>query len=104
MIKYRKPGRENTMVVVINDDRVTDVEAYLPIAKAFAEDSVQNEEGCISMEVLVDPKVPGRVLYLSHFESEEAFIKSTSGEIFHKWLPKLGQYFVSAEDHIFEVK
>ena len=52
------------MVVVINDDRVTDVEAYLPIAKGFAEDSVQNEEGCISMEVLVDPKVPGRVLYL----------------------------------------
>ncbi len=28
------------MVVVINDDRVTDVEAYLPIAKGFAEDHI----------------------------------------------------------------
>ena len=92
------------MVVVINDDRVTDVEAYLPIAKAFAADSVKNEEGCISMEVLTDPEVEGRVLYLSHFESREAFLKSTQGAVFHKWLPELGKYFVSAEDHIFEVK
>ena len=92
------------MVVVINDDRVTDVEAYLPIAKGFAEDSVQNEEGCISMEVLTDPKVEGRVLYLSHFESREAFEKSTGGAIFHKWLPELGKYFISAEDHVFELR
>ena len=61
------------MVVILNDDRVTDVEAYLPIARAFAADAVKHDEGCISMEVLVDPKTPGRVLYLSHFESEEAF-------------------------------
>jgi quinol monooxygenase YgiN len=92
------------MVVVINDDRVSDVEAYLPVAKAFAADSAANEEGCISMEVLVDQKVEGRVLYLSHFESEEAFLKSTQGAIFHKWLPELGKYFISAEDHVFEVK
>ena len=63
------------MVVIINDDRVTDVEAYLPVAKAFAADAVANDEDCISMEVLVDPKTPGRVLYLSHFESEEHFRK-----------------------------
>ena len=37
---------------MINDDRVSDVEAYLPIAKAFAADAVKNDEGCISMEVL----------------------------------------------------
>ena len=92
------------MVVVINDDRVTDVEAYVPVAKGFAEDSVKNEEGCISMEVVVDPKVEGRVLYVSHFESEEAFRKSTQGEVFRKWLPELGKYFVSAEDHVFEVR
>ncbi len=92
------------MVVVINDDRVTDIEAYLPIAKAFAAESVKCEEGCISMEVLADPKVEGRVLYLSHFESEEAFRKSVQGAVFKKWLPELGKYFISAEDHIFEVK
>ena len=28
------------MVVVMNDDRVTDVEAYLPHAKAFAQDAI----------------------------------------------------------------
>ena len=33
------------MVVIINDDRVTDVEAYLPVAKAFADDAVANDEG-----------------------------------------------------------
>lgn len=92
------------MIVVLNDDRVKDVEAYLPIAKAFAADAVANDEGCISMEVLVDAKTPGRVLYLSHFESEEAFKKHASGATFQKWLPELGKYFISAEDHFFEVR
>ena len=91
------------MVVVINDDRVTDVEAYLPAAKAFAADAVQNDKGCISMEVLVDQKVPGRVLYLSHFESEGDFREHAMGPTFQKHLPELGKYFVSAEDTILEV-
>lgn len=91
------------MVVVMNDDRVTDVEAYVPIAKAFAAESVKNDEGCISMEVLTDPNTPGRVLYLSHWTCEEAFKKSVTGATFRKWLPELGKYFISAEDKIFEV-
>ena len=66
------------MVVVINDDRVTDVEAYLPIAKAFAADSIENEEGCI-MEVLTDPKVEGRVLYLS-FREQRSVREGAPGE------------------------
>ena len=89
------------MVVVINDDRVTDVEAYVPVARAFAADAVAHDEGCISMEVLVDPEVEGRVLYLSHFESEEAFRAHAAGETFRKWLPELGKYFISAKDSIF---
>jgi quinol monooxygenase YgiN len=92
------------MIVVINDDRVKDVEAYLPIAKAFAADAVANDEGCISMEVLVDPEIPGRVLYLSHFESREAFQKHAGGATFQKWLPELGKYFISAADSFFELK
>ena len=91
------------MIVVINDDRVTDVEAYLPVAKGFAADAVENDDGCISMEVLVDPDTKGRVLYLSHFESEEAFRKHAQGATFQKWLPELGKYFISAEDHMFEI-
>ena len=43
------------MVVVMNDDRVSDVEAYLPYAKAFAQDAVEHDKGLISMEVLTDP-------------------------------------------------
>ena len=89
---------------MINDDRVSDVEAYLPIAKAFAADAVKNDEGCISMEVLVDTKIPGRVVYLSHFESEEAFQKNAIGATFQKWLPELGKYFISAEDTVLTVK
>ncbi|MBQ9064620.1 MAG: antibiotic biosynthesis monooxygenase [Blautia sp.] len=92
------------MVVVINDDRVTDVEAYVPIAKAFAADSVKNDEGCISMEIITDPATPGRVLYLAHWESEEAFKRNSTGATFQKWLPELGKYFISAEDKIFEIR
>ncbi len=92
------------MVTVINDDRVTDTEAYLPVAKAFAAETVEKDEGCISMEILTDPGTPGRVLYLSHWESEALFRKSVQGETFKKWLPELGKYFLSAEDHIFEVR
>ncbi len=91
------------MVVVINDDRVSDVEAYLPVAKAFAADAAAHDPGCISMEVLVDPAVPGRVLYLSHFESEEAFKAHAAGATFQKHLPELGKYFISAEDTILNV-
>ena len=92
------------MIVVMNDDRVTGVEAYLPYARGFAADAVKSDDGCISMEVLVDPGTEGRVLYLSHFESEEAFRKHAEGPTFRKWLPELGKYFISAEDHIFEVR
>jgi len=91
------------MVVVMNDDRVRDVEAYLPVAKAFAADAVKNDKGCISMEVLVDPKIPGRVVYLSHFESEEDFRAHAQGATFQKHLPELSRYFLSAEDTIFQV-
>ena len=65
-------------------------------------DAVQNDDGCISMEVLVDPSVPGRVLYLSHFTDEAAFRKHAEGETFRKWLPELGKYFISAKDTILE--
>ena len=49
------------------------------------------------MEVLVDPKTPGRVLYLSHFKSEDAFQKNATGPTFQKWLPELGKYFITSK-------
>lgn len=92
------------MIVVINDDRVSNVEEYLPLAKEFAADAVANDKGCISMEVLVDPTVPGRILYLSHFESKEDFQAHAQGPTFQKHVGKLGKYFISAKDTILEVK
>ena len=47
------------MVIVINDDRVSDVDAYIPLAQAFAADAAANDKGCLSMEVLTDPGVQG---------------------------------------------
>lgn len=91
------------MVVVINDDRVTDVEAYLPHAKAFAQDAMEHDKGLLSMEVLTDPAVPGRVLYLSHFETEEDFRAHAAGATFQKHLPDLAPYFISAQDTILTV-
>ena len=91
------------MVVVINEDMVTNVEEYLPLAKAFAEDAVKNDKGCISMEVLVDESTPGKVLYLSHFESEEDFQNHAQGETFKRHVGGLGKYFISAKDHILKL-
>lgn len=92
------------MIVVMNDDRVKDVEAYVPVAKAFAADAVANDKGCISMEVLVDPEIPGRVVYLSHFETKEDFDAHAMGPTFQKHLPNMAPYFISAKDTFFEVK
>ena len=56
------------------------------------------------MEVLVDESTPGRVLYLSHFETEEDFKNHSQGPTFQKHLPNLGKYFISAKDTILKVK
>ena len=42
------------MITVINDNRVSDREKYLPLAKAFAEESAAVEKGCLGMEVYAD--------------------------------------------------
>ena len=42
------------MVTVINDNRVNNREKYLPLAKAFAQESAAVEKGCLGMEVYAD--------------------------------------------------
>lgn len=91
------------MVIVINDNRVTDVEAYLPLAKAFAEESVQKDKGCRSMEVTIDPQTEGRVVFVSHFDTAEDFKASVGGATFSKHIPAMSRYFLSAKDTILEV-
>ena len=92
------------MVLVINDDKVSDVEAYLPLARAFAEDSVKNEKGCRSMRVCVDPETEGRVVSISEWDSEEDFKASVGGEIFNRHIPAMGAYFLGAKDTILQIK
>ncbi|WP_281549998.1 putative quinol monooxygenase [Murimonas intestini] len=91
------------MVIVINDDRVSDVDAYIPLAQAFAADAAANDKGCLSMEVLTDPGVQGRVVYISRFETKEDFEAHVKGKTFTKHVEKLGKYFLSASDSIYEV-
>ncbi|MCD7868344.1 MAG: antibiotic biosynthesis monooxygenase [Clostridiales bacterium] len=92
------------MVLVINDDRVTDVEAYLPLARAFAAEAVSQDKGCLSMEVLTDPAVPGRVVYMSRFESREDFEAHAKGATFAKHVQIFGKYFLPASDTIYEIQ
>jgi quinol monooxygenase YgiN len=91
------------MVIVMNDDRISDVEAYLPLARAFVEDSLQHEKGCLAMEVTTDPKTPGRVVYFSKWESEEDFRATVGGAIFNKHIPQMGKFFLGSEDSIFYI-
>ena len=91
------------MVIVINDNRVTDVKAYLPLAKAFAEESVRADRGCRSMEVTIDPQTEGRVVFVSHFDSAEDFRSTIGGATFSKHIPEMSKYFISAKDTILEV-
>jgi quinol monooxygenase YgiN len=91
------------VVLVINDDRVSDVEAYLPLARAFAEDSEKNEKGCRSMRVCMDPETEGRVVYVSAWDSEEDFKASVGGEIFSRHISAMGRYFLQAEDTILQI-
>jgi len=86
------------MVTVITDNRVRNRVEYLPLAKAFAEETAASEKGCCSMEVLVDRDQEDRVVFLSTWEKREDFLASVGGEIFSKHIPGMGPYYVSGTD------
>ena len=86
------------MVTVITDNRVNNREAYLPLAKAFAEETAASEKGCFSMEVLIDQDQEDRVVFISAWEKREDFLASVGGAIFSKHIPGMGQYYVSGTD------
>ena len=44
---------------------------YIETAKKFAEDSMQNDEGCLKMEVLEDVLRPDHVFIVSTWDSRE---------------------------------
>lgn len=89
------------MVIVLNDNRVKDVTAYLPLAKAFVEDTLI-EKGCIEMNVGVDHEVPGKVVFVSKWETKEDFLNSIGGPAFQKHIPLMEQYYISGQDIFLE--
>lgn len=89
------------MVTVITDNRVKEREAYLPLARAFAQD-VLLEKGCRGMEVFRDVKATDRVVYISRWDSKEDFEAHVQGNAFHKHIPGMAPYYVSGTDTFLE--
>lgn len=90
------------MTLVITDNRVSDKEAYLPLAKAFAEDG-QHDKGCHEMHVYDDPEVADRVVIVSKWDSKEDFLASVGGPAFNKHIPGMEPYYVSGTDTFLEL-
>ena len=90
------------MIIVITDNRVKDREAYLPLAKAFAEDG-SHDKGCHGMQVFTDPEQADRVVFLSRWDSREDFLAHVQGTSFAKHIPGMGPYYISGTDTFLEV-
>ena len=54
------------MTTVFTTNVVTDRDAYLPLAKAFAEDVIANDKGCHGMQVFVNPEAKDEVYNKLH--------------------------------------
>ena len=90
------------MITVINDNRVSDREKYLPLAKAFAEESAAVEKDCLGMEVYADLEQEDRVVYISRWETKEDFQATVGGAVFNKHIPVMAPYYVSGTDSFLE--
>lgn len=89
------------MTLVITDNIVKDKEAYLPLAKAFAEDG-RNDKGCHEMHVYDNPETTDHVVFVSKWDSKEAFLASVGGPAFSKHIPGMAPYYVSGTDTFLE--
>lgn len=90
------------MTTVFTTNVVTDRDAYLPLAKAFAEDVIANDKGCHGMKVLVNPEAQDEVTFVSHWDSQEDFLAHVQGDTFKKHIPGMGAYYVSGTDTFLE--
>ena len=90
------------MTTVITTNIVTDRDAYLPLAKAFAEDAAAHDKGCHGMKVLVNPEAQDEVTFVSHWDSQEDFLAHVQGDTFKKHIPGMGAYYVSGTDMFLE--
>ena len=90
------------MTTVITTNIVTDRDAYLPLAKAFAEDAAAHDKGCHGMKVLVNPEAQDEVTFVSHWYSHEDFLAHVQGDTFKKHIPGMGAYYVSGTDTFLE--
>lgn len=90
------------MTLVITDNRVKDRDAYLPLAKAFAEDG-SKDKGCHEMNVYADLEAADRVVFVSKWDSKEDFLAHVQGDSFAKHIPGMGKYYVSGKDTFLEL-
>ena len=90
------------MTLVITDNKVKHRDAYLPLAKAFAEDG-SKDRGCYEMNVYADPEVLDRVVFLSKWNSKEDFLAHVQGSSFAKHIPGMEPYYVSGTDTLLEL-
>lgn len=90
------------MTTVFTTNVVTDRDAYLPLAKAFAEDVIANDKGCHGMQVFVNPETKDEVTFVSQWDSQEDFLAHVQGETFAKHIPAMGPYYVSGTDTFLE--
>jgi quinol monooxygenase YgiN len=85
------------MVLIITDNKVTDRDAYLPLAQAFARD-VALDKGCHEMNVCVNPDISDRVVFVSKWDSKDDFFAHVKGPSFAKHIPGMAPYYVSGTD------
>lgn len=89
------------MITVITDNRVKEREKYLPLAKAFIQDALQ-EKGCRGMEVFQDMESADRVVFISRWDAKADFEAHVQGNAFQKHIPGMAPYYVSGTDTFLE--
>lgn len=93
---------ERQMIFIITDNRVNNLEAYLPLAKAFVLDTL-NDTGCHGVEICTDETNPNRVVFLSRWESKQDFAAHCNGTTFTKHIPGMVPYYISGTDTFLDI-
>jgi quinol monooxygenase YgiN len=91
------------MILVITDNKVKNREAYLSLAKAFVEDTL-NDKGCREMQLCIDAEQTERVVFVSKWEEKEDFMAHVQGETFAKHIVGMSPYYVTGTDTFLEIK
>lgn len=90
------------MIIAITRNKVTDRAAYMPLAMAFAED-IKTIPGCNNIRMVLPEDSEDEVMFISNWDSKEAWQAHVGGDVFNKHIPGMGPYYVSGVDTFYEV-